>query len=72
MNDQTQPLPRMSMPRDTFRLTLIAIAVIAVVGGLHALIPALCVVAIVLYLAGWDLQRTGAAVRGFRDFVFGD
>lgn len=72
MNDEIQPLPRASMPRDSFRLALVAIVVIVLVGGLHVMIPALCIIALVLYLAGWDLQRTRAAARDFREYVFGN
>jgi uncharacterized membrane protein YedE/YeeE len=67
MNDQHPPLPLESV-----RLILIAAVVIALLGGLNGLIAAVCVTAVVLYLAGWDPARLRAAARSLARTVIGE
>jgi hypothetical protein len=72
MNNLTKPLPQHALSRESLRLTLVAVIAIALLGGLDALIAAICVGGVVLFFAGWDLPRTRAAVRSFADYILKD
>jgi hypothetical protein len=67
MNDQHPPLPPESV-----RLILIAGVVIALFGGLNGLIAVVCVTAVVLSFAGWDLARISAAARSLIHTAIGE
>jgi type IV secretory pathway VirB2 component (pilin) len=67
MNDQHPPLPAESV-----RLILIAAVAIALLGGLDWLVAAVCITAVVLYFAGWDLARLRAAARSLARTVIGE
>jgi hypothetical protein len=67
MNDQHLPLPPAYL-----RLIVVAALVIALLGGLDALITAVGLTALILYFAGWNLARTRAAARSLIRTIIGE
>lgn len=67
MNDQ-----HISLPPESVRLILIVAVVIALLGGFDGLITVACIAAVILYLAGWNLERTRIAARSLVRSVIGD
>jgi hypothetical protein len=67
MNDQQHPLTPQSL-----RLILVAAVLIAVLGGLDALILAVGLTLVVLYFAGWNLAHLRAAARSIVRTVIGE
>lgn len=67
MNDPHTPLTPGSI-----RLTLIAAVAIVLLGGLDWLITTVCIAAVILYFAGWDMARMRAAARALARTVIGE
>ena len=64
MNDQSS-----SLSPEALRMIVIATIVITLVGGLDALLGAIGITAVVLFLAGWNLARTRSAAQSLARYV---
>ena len=66
MNDQSS-----SLSPETLRIFVIATIVIALAGGLGAVLGAIGITAVVLFFAGWNLARTRSAAQSLARHVVG-